>query len=143
MTRAICCMVAIVASMAQASFAAGPRVASAAGSVPSAADPLPSISWTWTPIAPQPGEPAGWVQFQRACSVCHGSGPAKPGTRALRAKYRGKLPALLEKRTDLTQTYVKYIVRHGVSVMPPFRKTELSDRDLDAIAAYLARKPRS
>jgi (+)-pinoresinol hydroxylase len=37
---------------------------------------------------------------------------------------------------------VKYTVRHGVSVMPPLRKTELSDADLDAIAAYLTRKRR-
>jgi (+)-pinoresinol hydroxylase len=103
----------------------------------------PSISWTWTPIAAAPGEPRGYVEFQRACSVCHGSGPARPGTRALRAKYRGKLPALLEQRTDLTPAYVKYIVRHGVSVMPLFRKTELSEADLEAIAAYLARKQAS
>jgi len=101
----------------------------------------PPISWTWTTIAPAVGEPRGYSEFQRACWVCHGSGPAKPGTRALRAKYAGKVPALLEQRTDLTPDYVKYIVRHGVTVMPPFRKTELSDADLDAIAAYLARKP--
>ena len=100
----------------------------------------PPISWTWTTIAPAAREPRGYTQFQRACWVCHGSGPAKPGTRALHAKYAGKLPALLEQRTDLTPAYVKYIVRHGVSVMPPFRKTELSDADLDAIAAYLGRK---
>ncbi|GEM_PF-5675925 len=100
----------------------------------------PAISWTWTPVTATPGEPRGYVEFQRACSVCHGSGPAKPGTRALRAKYGGKLPALLEQRTDLAAAYVRYVVRHGVSVMPPFRKTELSDADLDAIAAYLSRE---
>jgi mono/diheme cytochrome c family protein len=32
-------------------------------------------------------------------------------------------------------------VRTGVSVMPPFRKTEISDADLEALAAYLAPKP--
>jgi (+)-pinoresinol hydroxylase len=100
----------------------------------------PPISWTWTTIAPAVGEPRGYTEFQRACWVCHGSGPGKPGTRALRAKYAGKLPALLEQRTDLAPDYVKYVVRHGVTVMPPFRKTELSDADLDAIAAYLGRK---
>ncbi len=141
MIRASWYIVAGVAVVAIVSIA--PPSLAAGAQVPSAAGAAPYISWTWAPVAPKPGEPAGWVQFQRACSVCHGSGPAKPGTRALRAKYRGKLPALLEQRTDLTPTYVKYIVRHGVSVMPPFRKTELSDRDLDAIAAYLARKPRS
>lgn len=115
-----------------------PGVASSAGSVTTDSG-RPAISWTWTKIAPGPGEPRGYVAFQRACWVCHGSGPAKPGTRALRAKYHGKIPALLEQRTDLTPVYVKYIVRHGVSVMPPFRKTELSDADLDSIAAYLGR----
>lgn len=119
--------------------AAAPAVSLPPGSVTTDSG-QPAISWTWTTIAPKRGEPRGWVQFQRACFVCHGRGPAKPGTRALRAKYRGKLPALLEQRTDLTAAYVKYIVRHGVSVMPPFRKTELSDQDLDAIAAYLSRR---
>ena len=30
-------------------------------------------------------------------------------------------------------------MRKGVSIMPFFRKTEVSDADLDALAAYLAR----
>jgi mono/diheme cytochrome c family protein len=34
---------------------------------------------------------------------------------------------------------VKVLVRHGISVMPQFRKTEISDQELDALAAYLAR----
>ena len=29
--------------------------------------------------------------------------------------------------------------RFGISVMPQFRKTEISDQELDALAAYLAR----
>ena len=37
--------------------------------------------------------------------------------------------------------FVKVIVRQGVSVMPQFRKTEISDADLEALAAYLARSP--
>lgn len=127
---------AIMASLAQGVLAAGLVGASAAAG-PSGS---PTISWTWTTVAPKPGAPRGWVQFQRDCAVCHGSGPAEPGTRALRAKYQGKLPALLEERTDLTPAFVKYTVRHGVSVMPPFRKTEVSDADLDAIAAYLTRR---
>ena len=34
------------------------------------------------------------------------------------------------------------IVRSGVGSMPPLRKTELTDADVDAIAAYLTRKAR-
>ena len=71
-----------------------------------------------------------------------GEGPAKPGTRALHIKYQGKEPALLADRTDLAPDYIKLIVRHGVSVMPPFRKTELSDAELDDVVAYLTRRRR-
>jgi mono/diheme cytochrome c family protein len=31
------------------------------------------------------------------------------------------------------------VVRNGVSFMPSFRKTEISDADLALVAAYLAR----
>jgi mono/diheme cytochrome c family protein len=105
-----------------------------------AADSAPA--WTDTAVTVQPGQPVGYVQFQNLCAVCHGKGPGKPGTRALAAKYAGKVPALLEERRDLTAEFVKYTVRRGVSVMPPLRKTELSDADLNAIAAYLTRKRR-
>jgi mono/diheme cytochrome c family protein len=79
------------------------------------------------------------VEYQKFCSVCHGEGVGKPGTLALQAKYKGAVPALLDKRTDLTAAFVKTTVRNGISVMPFFRKTEISDADLDAIAAYLTR----
>ena len=62
-----------------------------------------------------------------------------PGTTALQAKYGGKVPALLDDRTDLTPAAVRFFVRRGVSIMPFFRKTEVSDADLDAIAAYFTR----
>lgn len=106
------------------------------------ADPPQYIAWSRSTVTPPPGAAAGYLQFQNSCAVCHGAGPGKPGTRSLAAKYKGKLPALLEQRTDLTPEFIKYTVRHGVAVMPPFRKTELSDADLDAIAAYLTRKVR-
>jgi mono/diheme cytochrome c family protein len=85
------------------------------------------------------GQPRGYVQYQNYCSMCHGEGVGKPGTLALQAKYKGQLPALLEKRTDLTPQLIKMYVRNGISVMPIFRKTEISDADLDAICAYLTR----
>jgi (+)-pinoresinol hydroxylase len=85
------------------------------------------------------GQPRGYVQYQDYCSMCHGTGPGKPGTMALQAKYKGAEPALLDKRTDLTPELIKTDVRNGLSVMPIFRKTEIGDADLDAIAAYLTR----
>jgi mono/diheme cytochrome c family protein len=80
------------------------------------------------------------------CLPCHGPGlglpgfDGLPGTQQLRIKYRGTdISPLLEERTDLVPEFVKVIVRQGVSFMPQFRKTEISDAELDALAAYLAR----
>jgi (+)-pinoresinol hydroxylase len=105
-----------------------------------AADSSSYISWTQTSVSPGRNDPKGLVQYEKSCAVCHGSGPARPGTRALRTKYHGALPALLQDRTDLAPDYIRTVVRHGLTVMPQFRKTELSDADLDAIVAYLTRK---
>lgn len=79
----------------------------------------------------------GHKVYQKWCFPCHGTGTDKPGTNSLAA--RGQKPAVLEERTDLTAAMVKTFVRHGVLFMPTFRKTEISDADLDAIAAYLTR----
>jgi len=78
--------------------------------------------------------------YQYWCATCHGAGPGHPGTTALAAKYKGARPGLLEERTDLTPQGVRFFVRNGVSIMPFFRKTEVSDSDLDAIAQYLTRR---
>jgi mono/diheme cytochrome c family protein len=80
------------------------------------------------------------------CAPCHGAGlglpgfDGLPGTQQLRIKYRGtNVSPLLEERTDLVPDFVKVIVRQGVSFMPQFRKTEVSDADLEALATFLAR----
>jgi hypothetical protein len=66
-----------------------------------------------------------------------------PGTDALAAKYKGTKPALLEERTDLAPQFIEIFVRNGVSVMPRFRKTELSDAELEALSAHLTRNNKS
>jgi mono/diheme cytochrome c family protein len=88
----------------------------------------------------------GDAVFQRVCAACHGEGrgddsaPATelPGTLALRLKYRGELPALLERRPDLSAEVLRAFLRSGVGSMPPFRPTNVTDDDIEAIAAYLA-----
>jgi mono/diheme cytochrome c family protein len=81
----------------------------------------------------------GQQVFEKWCAPCHAPGPMHPGTQALAALYDGEKPAALEERTDLTPDVTKLFVRQGVSIMPFFRKTEVSDADLNALAAYLAR----
>ena len=77
--------------------------------------------------------------YQYWCASCHGRGNRFPGTVALQAKYGGKVPGVLDDRTDLSPAGVRLFVRRGTSIMPFFRKTEVSDADLDAIAASLTR----
>jgi mono/diheme cytochrome c family protein len=93
----------------------------------------------------------GKAVFEKWCAACHGAGdggndfltdrliPRLPGTNALHAKYNDKVPALLEERTDLTPDSIEYFVRNGITLMAPFRKTEVSDDDLRALSAYLTR----
>jgi mono/diheme cytochrome c family protein len=81
----------------------------------------------------------GKAVYVNWCAACHDPGNTHPGTHALQAKYQGKRPAVILEWTDLPAEYVRYMVRHGMSVMPHFRKTEISDRELDALAAYLSR----
>ena len=101
-----------------------------------------AASWG-TLYAAQPN-PAGDLEngrrvYEYWCATCHGRGPGNPGTQSLEAKYRGKVPAELEDRTDLAPPVTAYFVRHGYALMPPFRKTEISDAELRDLAAYLAR----
>ena len=77
--------------------------------------------------------------YQYWCATCHGAGPGHPGTTALAAKYKGGRPGLLEERTDLSPQGIRFAVRRGISIMPFFRKTELTDTDLEAVIGYLTR----
>ena len=81
--------------------------------------------------------------YQYWCATCHGRGPGNPGTTALSAKYKQALPGVLEDRTDLTPQAIRFNVRRGTSIMPFFRKTEVSDADLEAIALYLTSRSRA
>ena len=80
----------------------------------------------------------GQEVFAYWCAPCHSAAPRNPGTIALEVRYQGSKPAALEDRTDLVPELTKMFVRNGLSIMPPFRKTEITDADLEALAAYLA-----
>jgi (+)-pinoresinol hydroxylase len=89
--------------------------------------------------ADQPAVERGQVIYEHWCVPCHGPGKGHAGTMALTEKYQGKLPGELSERTDLTPQLVSYFLRNGVSIMPFFRKTEISPAEERDLIAYLTR----
>lgn len=124
---------------------------------PVLADPASSEESAWTPLPADESESTltdpllrrGQAVFRERCAACHAPIPDEvfgprflppmPGTQALQARYQGTVPAALEERTNLTPEFVESIVRNGLPGMPFFRPTEVSDEDLEAVAAYLSR----
>lgn len=83
----------------------------------------------------------GEAVYDLWCAPCHAAGPRKhPGTAALEVLYKGEKPAVLLERTDLTPELVTFYVRNGVSIMPFFRKTEISDKALADLGAFLSKE---
>jgi cytochrome c5 len=74
--------------------------------------------------------------FDLWCEPCHAAGAGHPGTNRL-AERLGPERATLLERTDLNEQYVKTVVRYGFQMMPPFRHTEISDAELQALAAWV------
>jgi mono/diheme cytochrome c family protein len=93
-----------------------------------------------TALAAAPAtEEEGAKVYARWCVHCHAAGRGNPGTQSLQVKYAGRLPAVLLDRTDLTAEAITVFVRQGVLSMPPFRKTEITDGELAALAGWMAR----
>ncbi len=120
-------------------FAIAVGVAAGASAQEKTAFPTPA--WSRTKAAVQDRGSAverGGAVFNNWCSACHGKDVRNaPGTVSLEYKYQGKSPAALEDRRNLTSESVKLFVRKGVATMPFYRKTEINDADLEALAAYL------
>ena len=81
----------------------------------------------------------GAALFSNRCGACHL--PGGMGTNLI-TKQRiaaGQPPetGLLANRKDLSQSYVKAVVRLGKLAMPPLTRVDVSDAELDAIAKYL------
>jgi (+)-pinoresinol hydroxylase len=102
---------------------------------------LAGIMLVVTAKANEPSDPyaGGRAVYTKWCAPCHDPGIIHPGTNALTVKYKGVKPGVLLEWKDLQPDAVKYMVRHGISVMPQFRKTEISDAELEALAKFLSR----
>ena len=76
------------------------------------------------------------ILFEIHCGICHdqmGTGTMMLGRRL------GGDHALLARRTDLTADYIRHVVRNGLNSMPPQTRVDVSDDELNRIAAYLTR----
>lgn len=97
----------------------------------------PAIAQAERPARAAASIAQGKQVYDRWCTPCHSASYRAPGTSALGVKYGKDLPAVLEQRTDLTPDVISYFVRNGVSIMPTFRKTEITDAELAALTKYL------
>jgi mono/diheme cytochrome c family protein len=79
----------------------------------------------------------GHALFAGTCAYCHSP---KGFATALLAKRLGPQNAALEARTDLTPAVIRTAVRHGINGMPWYRRSELSNAELDDIVSYLTRR---
>jgi mono/diheme cytochrome c family protein len=75
--------------------------------------------------------------FAVKCGICHREGGA--GTFMLSRRLTPDKSPLLEKRTDLQAVYISTVVRRGLASMPWFTRVEVTDRELQAISAYLVK----
>jgi len=103
---------------------------------------LASIAQAAEPAA-KAAAPSGQAVYEHWCAPCHAPGPGHPGTQSLQLKYGGKTPPVLLERTDLAPQAVSVFVRQGVLLMAPFRKTEITDAELAALSAFVAKNFKS
>jgi mono/diheme cytochrome c family protein len=83
----------------------------------------------------------GEALFTNRCGACHLAGGM--GTNLLtKQRVMAGLPpetGMLANRTDLTPDYVKTVVRQGKMAMPRLTHVDVTDAELDSIAAYLGK----
>jgi mono/diheme cytochrome c family protein len=129
------------------SLAAPPPPAPAKGlaGVPASGGPPPIPPYQMR--APLPagdrlaGGKDGAALFSNLCGACHLAGGMGTNLLTKQRMAAGEPPesGLLANRKDLTQTYVKVIVRRGKLAMPRLTRVEVTDAELDSIAKYLGK----
>lgn len=79
--------------------------------------------------------------FSNRCGFCHLPGGMGTNLLTVQRVRLGEPPekGLLTNRTDLTPDYIKGVVRNGKVAMPPQTRVDVTDAELDAIAAYLGK----
>lgn len=83
----------------------------------------------------------GAALFSHHCGYCHLAGGMGTNLLTKQRMMAGEPPekGLLVNRTDLTMDYVTSVVRMGKVAMPRLTRVDVTDAELQAIAAYLAK----
>ena len=86
----------------------------------------------------------GEALFSNRCGACHLTGGMGTNliTKQMIAAGRPPSDALLANRTDLNADYIRAVVRNGKMAMPRQTRVDVTDAELDAIAAWLTRTDR-
>ncbi len=91
--------------------------------------PVMILLFTGTAVVQAEQDRTGKEIFNTHCVHCHAPGYEYPGTLQLSVT-RGKDKGVLEERDDLNADYIRYIVRNGLRAMPPFKPTNITDKEL-------------
>jgi len=83
----------------------------------------------------------GAALFSNRCGACHLAGGMGTNLLTKQQMAAGRPPqmGLLVNRDDLTADYVKSVVRMGKAAMPRQTRVDVTDAELDKIAAYLGK----
>lgn len=139
MVLAGCAGVAVAQNAAPATPApaatapATPAPAAAPAAAPARAPGMPQP----ITMARRPNAVGGEALYVEYCMMCHG--PNGMGTGLLQRA--GRPQPLLEARGGLPAQFIITAARNGIGNMPAIPRGEVSDEQMQAIAAYLAAGP--
>lgn len=131
--------IAVAAALAGCEVRSGNQAEQAKGPPPAAFPPMekaqgPDVTNDRVRLA---AEQDGERMFQRRCGVCHLEGGM--GTMVL-ARRLPPDQATLKDRSGLQPEFIVSTVRNGMGAMPRMTRVDVTDAELNAIAAYLARR---
>ncbi len=83
----------------------------------------------------------GEALFSNRCGACHLAGGMGTNllTKQMMMAKRPPEEGMLSNRQDLTRDYVKAVVRAGKGAMPRQTRVDITDAELDSVAAYLGK----
>jgi mono/diheme cytochrome c family protein len=84
---------------------------------------------------------SGEALFSNRCGACHLAGGMGTNLLTKQRMMAGQPPetGMLANRTDLSADYVKTVVRMGKMAMPRLTRVDITDAELDSVAAYLGK----